>query len=270
MIKESKCLVTGSKGFIGTRLCTILSQKGAHVRGVDINHEGVINRKLLYEKCKGMDYVFHLGAISTIPTCAVNLLDAHNTNVTGTFNVLSISKACGIKRVVFASSSVSHDARTMYAVTKVVGELYCKFFKEMFKLPVSILRFYNVYGTGQDSKTAVIPSFIRMLKNDESIIIEGSGMQTRDFICVDDVVNAMIQAVEEGFNGCCDLGTGIDISINDLALLIGKLMNKTVHIKHIAGRAGDIDRSVANTTWYKPKYNLTEGLTKTIECWSKK
>ncbi|MDD5387683.1 MAG: NAD-dependent epimerase/dehydratase family protein [Sulfuricurvum sp.] len=269
MLKGSKCLVTGHRGFIGTRLCDLLRHREIHLVGLDKENGGVINRKLLYEKCKGVDYIFHLGAISTVPACAEDLLLAHTTNITGTFNVLSIGKACNVKRVIFASSSVSHDARTMYAITKVVGEEYCKFFREMFKLPTSILRLYNVYGVGQSSDTAVIPSFIRKLKEDEPVIIEGSGTQSRDFIYIDDVANAMMQAADSGFDGCCDLGTGIDISITDLALLIGKLMSKTVHIKHIAGRVGDIDRSIANTTWYKPRYSLTEGLTKTIESWNK-
>ena len=268
MIKNSKCLITGCNGFIGSRLYYMLRYKEANIIGLDNRDGGVVNCKLLYENLPDIDYVFHLGAISTVPTCAVNLLEAHNVNVTGTFNVLMISKACNVKRVVFASSSVAHDARTMYAISKVIGELYCKFFRDMFKLPVSILRLYNVYGIGQDSETAVIPSFIKKLKADEPLVIEGSGHQTRDFIYVDDVANAMIQAVEENFNGCCDIGTGRDISIRNLAYLIGKIMNKPVSLETTTSRAGDIDKSVARKPeWLELKYSLTEGLTKTIGSW---
>lgn len=270
MIKDSKCLVTGYKGFIGKRLCYALNYKGAKVIGIDTSKGGTTNRKLLYEKCKGIDYVFHLGAISTVPACAVNILEAHNTNVTGTLNVLMVAKACSVKRVVFVSSSVTHDARTMYAITKVVGELYCKLFRDMFKLPVSILRLYNVYGVGQDSETAVIPSFIKRLKENKYIVIEGSGNQTRDFIYVDDIVSIIIEAVEKKFDGCCDVGTGMDISIKDLALLLGKIMEKQVRLEYIPVRTGDTDKSIATKpTWFTPKYSLIKGLTKTIESWNK-
>lgn len=271
MIKDSKCLVTGYKGFIGSRLCYMLRYKEATIIGLDIKEGGVTNLKLLYKKCQDVDYVFHLGAISTVPTCANNILQAHNVNVSGMLNVLYASKACGVKRVVFASSSVAHDARTMYAVTKVMGELYCKLFRDMFKLPISILRFYNVYGIGQDSEAAVIPSFIRKLKAGESLVIEGSGMQTRDFIYVDDVAQAMVQAVEDSFDGCCDIGTGIDVSIKDLAKMIGDVMQVPVKMEFTNPRAGDVDRSVARkTAWFEPKYSLAQGLKKTIESWEKK
>ena len=268
MIKGSKVLVTGYKGFIGNHLCYVLKYKGAKVTGMEDKNGGVINLKLLYEKCRNIDYVFHLAAISTIPACANNPLKAHDINVTGTLNVLLASKACRVKKVVFVSSSVVHDPRTVYAVMKTIGEMYCKLFSNMFGLPVSILRLYNVYGVGQDSDTAVVPSFIRQLKEDKLIIIEGSGEQTRDFVYVEDVVDAMIQTVEDNLDGYYNIGTGRDISISDLAYLIGKIMNKPVRIEHTTGRAGDVDKSVARKPeWFEPKYSLTEGLTKTIESW---
>lgn len=271
MIKNSNCLVTGHKGFIGKHLCYMLKYREANVVGIDMKDDGIVNRKLLYEKCKGIDYIFHLGAVSSVPSCADNLLEAHNVNVTGTFNLLMVAKACEVKHVVFASSSVAHDARTMYAVTKVIGETYCKFFRTMFNLPVSILRFYNVYGVGQYSETAVIPRFIRRLKAGLPLIIEGTGTQTRDFIYVDDVASAMIQATEDNYNGHCDIGTGISISMKDLGLLIGQIMNLSVAFEYANARAGDVDKSIATKpTWFIPKYSLTDGLTKTIRSWNEK
>lgn len=267
---NSRCLVTGANGFIGTHLCNKLESLNNTVIKLDRELSGVLDRSYLYHIFQNIDYVFHLAAISTVPACEQNPIWAHEINVTGTFNVLIISKECKVKRLVLASSSVVHDPKSVYAVTKVIDEIYCNMFNNKYQLPITMLRFYNVYGIGQPLGTAVIPSFIRKLKFEEPIVIEGNGLQTRDFIYVDDIVDTMIQSVDDNIDGAYDIGTGDSISINSLAYLIANIMGKkTPEIIHTTARCGDIEKSVAaKAIWFNPKYSLEEGLKRTIESWS--
>jgi UDP-glucose 4-epimerase len=271
-MKNKNILVTGHKGFIGAHLCNELSRRGANVIGIDKEDGGITNVSLLPGIMlfpQSIDYIFHLGAISSVPACTESPFEAHDVNVTGTFNVLSAAVKYKVKGLVFASSSVVHDPKSMYAVTKVIGEAYCKFFDYTQSLPVTALRLYNVYGPGQSSDTAVIPNFIRSIKEHKKLQIEGKGNQIRDFVYVKDVVNAMIYAAENGINGCHDIGTGIGTDINSLATLIGSIMDKLpVRIKYIGARIGDISTSIADkATWFEPEYSLINGLKETIEDW---
>ena len=272
MMKNKNVLVTGYKGFIGTHLCKELSHRGANVIGIDKEYGGITNVSHLLGRISDyIDYIFHLGAISSVPACTENPEEAHKVNVTGTFNMLSAAVKHNVKGFVFASSSVVHDPKSMYAVTKVIGEAYCKFFDYTQRLPVvAALRFFNVYGPGQSSNTAVIPNFIRSIKEHKKLQIEGSGSQIRDFVYVKDVVNAMIYAAENGINGCHDIGTGIGTDINSLATLIACSMDRLpVRIKYTEARTGDINTSVADkAVWFEPEYSLIKGLKETIASWS--
>lgn len=267
VLQNSRCLVTGYKGFIGSHLYKTLENKGASVIGLDSEGGGITNKELLESMCKNIDYIFQLGAISSVPSCEQDTELAHETNVTGVFNILRTSTLHKVKRFVFASSCVVfYPTSTMYAITKAIGEMYCEFFEDKYKLPITGLRFYNVYGTGQDSNTAVIPSFIHKFKNNEPIVIEGTGEQVRDFIHVKDIVDAIIKVVEKDISGYFDIGTGHGTSITQLAHIIGNIMNKEIKLEFTEGRAGDIQGAIATKPkWFNPKYSLVEGLKKTIE-----
>lgn len=266
VLQDSKCLVTGYKGFIGSHLCKALEDKGALVVGLDNEGGGITNKELLDSMCKDIDYVFQLGAVSSVPNCEQDAEQAHEVNVTGVFNILKTSAIHQVKRFVFASSCVVfYPTSTMYAITKTIGETYCEFFEDKYKLPITGLRFYNVYGAGQSSDTAVIPSFIKQLKEGKSIVIEGDGKQVRDFVYVKDVVDAIIKVVENDIDGYFNIGTGQGTNILDLAYMIGNIMNKEFKFEFTEGRAGDIQSIVASKPlWFKPKYTLEQGLAEVI------
>ena len=266
VLQDSKCLVTGYKGFIGSHLFAALRDKNAIVIGMDKEQGGVINKELLESTFKDIDYVFHLGAVANVPACEQDTKLAIETNTIGTFNILHLAALHNIKRVVFASSCVVYEpTSTMYAMTKAIGEMYCEFFQDRYNLPVTMLRFYNVYGIGQKTNIAVVPSFINKLKEDKPIVIEGTGNQIRDFIYVEDVVSAMIKVVEKNINGWADIGTGCGTSISDLAFIIASIMNKVVSIELVPGRLGDIEGAIATKPlWFNPKYTLEQGLAEII------
>jgi nucleoside-diphosphate-sugar epimerase len=266
VLQGSKCLITGYKGFIGSHLYKALENKGALVIGLDSESGGITNKQLLESMCKDVDYIFQLGAISSVPSCEQDSELAHETNVTGVFNILKASTLHRVKRFVFASSCVVfYPTSTMYAITKTIGETYCEFFEDKYKLPITGLRFYNVYGAGQSSNTAVIPSFIKQLKEGRLIVIEGDGKQVRDFVYIKDVVDAIIKVVEKDISGYFNIGTGQGISILDLAYMIANIMSKEAKFEFTEGRTGDIQGIVAfKPSWFNPKYTLEQGLTEII------
>jgi UDP-glucose 4-epimerase len=262
MIKDKRILITGVNGFIGNNLYNKIKPHNEIIE-LDRDDGGLTNRPLVIDKCRGVNCVFHLGAISTVPSCEKDKELAHSVNVTGHFNLLKAALDAKVDKVIFPSSAAVYDVKSFYAATKSIGEKYCQLFT-MYGLPVVILRLFNVYGA--TSLNAVIPIFVKQLKQGNEVVIFGDGTQTRDFIYINDVVEAMIQSMEEIKPGIYNIGTGKETNMVDLANKIGRLMGKEVSIKHIEARSGDIERSRALIPeWFKPRYSLEEGLNKTIE-----
>jgi UDP-glucose 4-epimerase len=210
----SKVVVTGGDGFIGSHLIELL-QKDHQVYIVEKRHHGGIeNRALLDSFCQGAEYIYHLGA--EVGFGNENYPWIYNyTNITGTCNVLQAAVKHHVKGVVFASSAAVYQPQSAYAISKLAGEYYCRAYGAKFDLPVAILRFFNVYGPRQNLVYgAVIPNFIKALIENESPIITGDGTQTRDFIYVKDVCQAMISSAGKSMKS--DVGTAIEISVNKL------------------------------------------------------
>jgi UDP-glucose 4-epimerase len=301
-----RAIVTGGAGFIGSHIADELVARGYQVAiiddlstgnneniaallkqsNVDFIEGSIVDFSLVNKLFRGVDYVFHLAAIASVPRSIKNPQASHEANMTGTLKVLLAARDTAIKKVVYASScAVYGDTCTLpikedtppnpqspYAVTKLAGEYYCHVFHQVYGLPTVCLRYFNVYGPKQDPDSqyaAVIPRFIRRVIDDKPPIIFGDGEQTRDFTFIADVVEANILAAESEATGVFNIGRGQSISITQLAELIIELTGINVKPVHEEPRPGDIihslaDISRARTFGYETRYNLEEGLKKTI------
>lgn len=255
-----KCLVTGGCGFIGSHLVERLLKDGNQVVVIDDLSTGKLknlpkgNSNLKFcnlsindniDKCfKGVDKVFHLAA-KTRPQESIKDPSLYNyVNIEGTLNVLNNCVKHKIKRLVFISSSslygtqeklptsetASPISMSPYALTKLIGEQYCKLFERLYGLQSNYIRPFNVFGTRQNPSggyAAAVCKFIDMLKKGKTPYITGDGKQTRDFIFVEDVVDLILLASESKVYGeAFNAGSETNISINNLYELISKLMNK--------------------------------------------
>jgi len=230
--------------------------------------------------------VFHQAAIPSVPRSVENPLASHEANATGTLNVLSAARDNGVRKVVYASSSSVYgdtpvlpkredmppNPQSPYAVTKLAGEYYCRVFQKVYGLATVCLRYFNVYGPGQNPDSqyaAAIPRFIKRGSEGSPPIIFGDGEQTRDFTFVRDVVEANILAAESDARGVFNIGRGEGISINRLAELIIGLVAQNIKPVHEEPRPEDIRHSLADISraksfGYRPEYSLEEGLRETI------
>ena len=306
-MNKKKALVTGGAGFIGSNLCQELAERGKHViilddlstgkvkniepllkkENVEFTQGSITDLALLQRVFQGVDCVFHLAALPSVPRSIENPLASHNANITGTLNVLLAARDNKVRKVIYASSSsVYGDTPTLpktedmlpnpqspYAVTKLAGEYYCQVFERVYNLPTICLRYFNVYGPNQDPNSqyaAVIPRFISRLLEDEPPVIFGDGEQSRDFTFVEDAVAANILAAESDITGVFNAGAGKRITINELAQLISSIMAREIEPIHQEPRPGDIKHSLADISkaqgfGYNPRYSIQEGLTRTIE-----
>jgi len=309
-MSEKKYLVTGGAGFIGSNLVKELS-KNADVTVIDDlstgkleNIQELIDEKkinfikgsitdvdFLQKEFRNIDYVFHLAAIVSIPKSIIDPVTTHSVNVNGLFNVLIAARDNNVKKVVYSSSCAVYgnplicpikensikNPLSPYASSKLIGEYYCKIFSEVYKLPTSSLRYFNVYGPNQDPTSeyaAVVPKFIENILENKPIIIYSNGEQTRDFIYVKDVVKANILASKNKEIDVYNVGSGNKTTINELAKIIMKIKGKNIEIKYKDNRPGDILHSYAEMSKikklnYKAEYDLKKGLRKTFDWFTK-
>jgi UDP-glucose 4-epimerase len=304
-MKNKKVVVTGGAGFIGSNLARELSSDNFVTVIDDLSCDtlgnitdlvdkkkvwflngSILNLDLLREVFCDIDFVFHEAAITGIQRSIEDPVTTNEVNITGTLNVLMAAKENKVNKVVFASSSsVYGDTSTMplsetmipnpispYALTKLAGEYYCQLFQQLYGLPTVSLRYFNVYGPGQDlnpDNLTVIPDFILTVSQNKPPIMYGDGNQTRDFAFVADVVQANIIAATSNATGVLNVGTGRETSINDLGEAIIRSMGKDLKPEYVESKTGDIKNSVADiskirTLGYKSAYSLEEGLRKVI------
>jgi nucleoside-diphosphate-sugar epimerase len=308
--KIMQYIITGGAGFIGSHIADALSESHSVVviddfsKGkpenlndipdtVQLIKGSITDLPLLEKAFEDADGVFHLGAIASVVQSVYNPLATHETNITGTLNVLLAARDCGVRKVVFASSSAVYGNEPVlpkreemipvplspYAVSKLAGEYYCKVFSELFDIKTASLRYFNVFGPRQDPNSdysAVIPKFISRLLDDKPPIIFGDGKQTRDFIYVKDVVRANILAMQSPATGIFNIGSGERIDLLELASVLAEIMNVNLSPVHEKVRDGDIRNSVADISHarkilgFTPQYTLKAGLVDTIESfWEK-
>jgi nucleoside-diphosphate-sugar epimerase len=307
-------LVTGGAGFIGSHLTRALVDAHAHVLVLDdFSHGSLDNLRGIEDRitllrgdirnpadCAAAVHhraaVFHLAALGSVPRSVEQPLLYNDVNITGTLNLLHAATHAGVRRFIFsASSSAYGDTPTLpkiesmtpspkspYAVTKLVGEYYCRVFAELHGLSTLSLRYFNVFGPRQNPNSqyaAVIPAFIDALLKNIPPTIYGDGEQTRDFCYVQNVVHANLLACTsatplrgESINIAC----GQHITLNAMLGQIQTLLGTKISPTHLPARAGDIRESFADISAaeqliaYTPEILFPEGLALTVKAYAQR
>jgi UDP-glucose 4-epimerase len=303
-----KMLVTGGAGFIGSNLVRGLLEGGHDVRvldnfstgnranlvGLESDIEIVEGELRSYERVhaatRGVEVVFHQGALPSVPRSVQDPLTTSAVNVEGTLNVLLAARDEGIRRVVFASTSSvygnsgplplvetsSPDPISPYGVAKLAAERYCVSFSRVYPLETIALRYFNVFGPNQDPSSqyaAVVPRFLAGVARGESVPIYGDGSQSRDFTYVANVVDANLLAaeVEDASGAVLNIATGRSVTVNELAETVGAVLDREVRTEHLERRPGDVSHSwadvsaAARTLGWEPTVTLEDGLRLTAE-----
>jgi UDP-glucose 4-epimerase len=257
--------------------------------GLELIVGDIRDQELAIKVAKGIDTIIHLAANTGVgPSIEKPQVDM-SVNIIGTFNYLEASRVNKISKFIFASSGapigeveppiheeIPPHPLSPYGASKLAGEGYCSAYKNTFGIETVVLRFGNVYGPGSINKSSVVAKFIRKAINGHILEIYGDGMQTRDFIYIDDLINAIIITVEKHNIG----GEIFQIASNQETTIIemtNKLINelkkqgvKNINIKNISIRTGDMKRNFSDTSKAKERLgwnaqiNLTEGLSKTV------
>jgi UDP-glucose 4-epimerase len=302
-----RVLVTGGAGFIGRHISDYFQDR-AEVRVIDNLRSGfksnlsglkcrfivgsILDRDLVREAMKGVDFVFHLAAMVSVPESVHKPNEYAEINAEGTAIVLEEAARARAKKLIFSSSaaiygdnpaiptieSMPAEPKSPYAASKYEGERHCSVFTDEGRLATVSLRYFNVFGPYQGPRgeyTAAIPAFIDKAIRDEPITIFGDGRQTRDFIYVKDVVAAnAFFALKSQATGIFNVACGRKITITDLALTIRNLARSSSTIEYGAERPGDVKHSVASvdkiqTAGFRPVCDLAGGLRATIEFFRK-
>lgn len=301
-------LVTGGAGFIGSHIVHRLVADGQKVRVLDnfstgkrANLADVMDRIEVIEgdlrsydacllACKGVEIVFHEGALPSVPKSVADPRSSHDCNINGTFNVLMAARDCACRRVIYAASSSAYGDQaespkresmrpaplSPYAVNKLVGEYYLRAFYECYGLETISLRYFNVFGPRQDPKSqyaAAIPAFVSAILNDKPPTIYGDGEQTRDFTYIDNVVHGnMLAAKAPKLSGeVVNVACSESVTVNHTIELINNLLGKNVKPIYTDVRPGDVKHSLADITLarkiigFEPVVKFDEGLRRAIE-----
>lgn len=304
----SKYLVTGGAGFIGSHIVKRLVNDGGHVRVVDNLSTGQARRldalrsaiqfiegdlaeeAIARRAVEGIDFVLHQAAVPSVQRSVADPVGTNRSNVTATLNLLESCRRAGVRRLVYAASSSAYgDTEVLpkhedmpsnplspYALQKFVGERYCRLYHELFGVETVSLRYFNVFGPGQDPHSeysAVIPKFIKGLLAKQPITIYGDGEQSRDFTYIDNVVEANLLALEapDAAGKMCNIGCGERITLNRLVTLLEQQLGTKAQVSYTPPNAGDVRNSLADIERakvllrYRPEIMIEEGLRRTIE-----
>lgn len=302
-------LVTGGAGFIGSHLVRFLLTHG-HVRvlddlstgtlenlreirdDIDFVHGSVTDPLLVQEAMRGVRYVFHLGALASVPLSMEQPVQTFEVNTLGTQFLLEAARQQGVERFVFASSAAVYGnsprlpkRETMkpapispYAWTKLYGEQLCKDYYHVYGLPAVSLRFFNVYGARQNPNShyaAVVPRWITAALTGNRPIVYGDGKQLRDFVYIGDLVQAIWLAAQqpEAVGKVFNVASGEQHTLLELLEAIEQAIGKPLNPRFDEPRAGDIRRSYADTSaarkWlrFQPKTSLRQGIKLTLEAY---
>jgi len=298
-----RILVTGGSGFIGSHIVehfhghaevrVLDNLRSGFQRNLDgLKHEfiaaSILDREAVRRAMQGVDYVFHLAAMISVPESMAKPVECNELNTTGTLVVLEEAAKAGVKKLVFSSSAAIYgdnpegpkketmlpEPKSPYAITKLDGEFYCKMFADEGRLATACLRYFNVFGPRQDPRSqyaAAVPIFIDRAVKQEPITIHGDGGQTRDFIYVKDIVAAnAFFATQSKSTGVFNVAYGRKITILELAQKICGLSGSKSEIQNAPERAGDVRHSMAgveklSTAGFQPQSNFEDGLAATVE-----
>lgn len=294
-------LITGGSGFIGSHLAEHFhghaqvrifdNMRSGHRKNlaglnVDFIDGSITDRCSLGRAMRGVDYVFHLAALVSVPESVSKPHECVEINVCGHLNVLEVAANAGVRKVIFASSAAIYgdnptvpkmeamlpEPRSPYAITKLDGEYYNDLFTRLGRLEAVSARFFNVFGPRQDPRgpyAAAVPIFIEKALAGGRIDIYGDGEQTRDFVYVKDIVSALVFAMQPGLTGVFNVGYGRSLSINYLAKRIIALTNSSSVLQYLGERAGDVKHSLASPTrihmaGWRPTHSFEDGLVATV------
>jgi nucleoside-diphosphate-sugar epimerase len=298
-----RCLVTGGAGFIGSNLSRRLVKEGYAVRVLDnfltgkrgnladlagkieLIEADMGDPKVACAAMEGVDVVFHLGAVPSVPRSVADPLCTHVNCVDATFALLLAARDAGVRRFVYAASSSAYgDSPTLpkvetqpvnpkspYAVSKLVGEYYAKVFFEVYGLQTISLRYFNVFGPYQDPTSqyaAAIPAFVTSILRDQSPVVYGDGEQSRDFTYIENVIEANLCAARAAQTAgqTVNIACGERITVNEIIRLINQLVGKSVAPRYVPSRAGDVKHSLADIQLaqkligFRPVVNFRQGL----------
>ena len=310
---SKRYLITGGAGFIGSHLSHALVARGDRVIILDsldsgnlsniadlLNYESVafikdtiVNGQGLLSLCSSVDGIFHLAALVSVQRSIDDPRFNHQVNIDGLFEVFEAARIAKVPKIVLASSaalygnaydpphkeSFSPVPLSPYAVGKLLSESYAAVYTDLYGVRSVCLRFFNVYGPKQDPSSpysGVISRFMDALARNDYLTIFGDGEQTRDFVYVQDVVQALLLAMEQNVSGVFNVGTGCSVSINQLARVMMQVAGKEGMIRHLDARQGEVRHScsditkISNEMGYRPGYSLHEGITETYKWWMKK
>ena len=294
-------LVTGGAGFIGSHIVKELIQQGQKVSVLDnlsggkLENLSTVQDKITFvqgdicdfntikKACHGINYVLHLAALVSVVESLAKPQETVAVNVQGTLNVLEAARQCGTKRVVFSSSAAVYgtrpelpykeetpiDCQSPYAWSKQAGAELCQFYTKAYGLDTVTLRYFNVFGTGQNPNStyaAVIAKFIQLAAKNQPLSIDWDGLQSRDFVSVKDVVQANLLAAFKAIPGeIYNVASGRTYSLLELADMIQRISGRKLAHISCPRRPGDVHISSADITkitalGYHPTVTLEEGL----------
>lgn len=293
-------LITGAAGFLGSSIANQLAREGHQVRGLDDLSTGdpqalspdvhftrgdVSDRPKLWTLLQEVDCVYHLAARVSVPESILYPREYNAVNVGGTVSLMEAMRDVGVRRVVFASSGAIYGIQDLqpltegqtphpnspYAVSKLAAEYYIRTIGGLWGIETVSLRIFNAYGPGQHlpaSNPPVVPYFLRQAVRNGTLVINGDGKQTRDYVYVDDVISAMVAAATApNLNGLViNIGSGKETSIRALAHLVLKVTGSQTNIVYSAQASGGVSRLCADLSLaarklnFKASISLEEGL----------
>lgn len=298
-------LITGAAGFLGSALANRLAREGHQVRGLDDLSTGdpqslspdvlftrgdVNDRPKLWTLLQDVDCVYHLAARVVVAESVLYPREYNAVNVGGTVSLMEAMRDVGVRRVVLVSSGAVYGDQgdqplnelappyphSPYAVSKLSAEFYVRTIGDLWAIETVSLRVFNAYGPGQNlppSHPPVIPNFIRQAVRGGTLVVHSDGSQTRDYVFVEDVVNAMLAAAtaQEVNRLMINVGSGAETSVRELANQVLEVTNSNAEILYNPRTDPGVSRMCADLTLarerlgYQPRISLPEGLRITLE-----
>jgi UDP-glucose 4-epimerase len=300
-----RVLITGGAGFLGAALANRLAEQNHTVLALDdltagdprrlapgvlLSRGDVKDVPKLWTLLQGVDCVYHLAARVRVPESIHYPREYNNVNVGGTVAVMEAMRDTGVRRVVFTSSGALYGEQahqpvqeqqvphpnSPYGVSKICAEYYVSTLGALYDIETVSLRIFNAYGPGQElppSYPPVIPQLLRQAQTGGSLVIFGDGTQTRDFVYVDDVVEALVLAATatDVNRAVINVGSGQEVSINDLAASVARVLGKRANVLYNQEQSGGVSRLVADVRLaerllgWRSHIVLEEGLRLTLE-----